>query len=283
MVTADDFGLARELDRGIEEACTQGVVTHTSLIANGEGTEEAARFLTRHPEISAGLHLNLTDGRPLSSGKRIQALLHSEGIFLGTHWKVAFTCLTRPHLLEPIEREYRAQIERALSLGVRLAQLNCHGHLHGTPPLLNLLVKLALEYRIPFVRVIEELPPLEQAFRSPKQGLKSFLLTLSFRLAQLRVVRTGEVKLNRCQGVFDSGRLTQKRLKQILSRLRDGLTELVCHPGCADEDLKRRYPWNYHWEEERKLLISSWVKEELQRLQVQPLNFWEAKDLPVRP
>jgi len=61
-ITADDFGLCRDQDLGIIEVCEKGVVTHVSLVANGENIDEAAKFLRSHPQTSAGIHLNITEG-----------------------------------------------------------------------------------------------------------------------------------------------------------------------------------------------------------------------------
>lgn len=254
VITADDFGLDRKLDEGIRLACSEGVVTHVSLVANGDAFEGAVSFLKSHPEIAASIHLNLTNGRPLSHHRDIQRLLNSEGNFLGSHWKVAWILLRDTELFEAVTMEYRMQIERVLSAGIKVWQLNCHGHLHVLPAVFRLVVQLALSYKIPYVRIVQEY-----------SGLKTCLLSAGFSLGRWRVPKARRLKLNRSLGVLDSGRLNEKRLRKILDRLPEGFSELISHPGRSDKNLEARYPWNYHWEKELTVLTSTKVRNLMRR------------------
>lgn len=280
-VTADDFGLAQALDGGIKEACLEGIVTHVSLVANGENIEDACQFLIQHPEISAGVHLNLTDGKPLAGSDLIQPLLDKEGNFFGTHWKAAACYFARPPLLKAIEREYRIQTERLLGLGIRLRQANCHGHLHAIPSLFRLVTRLASEYQIPFVRVPEERPHLGLFFHSPREVLKGSLLAAGFRFSGKRIPTGNRWKKNSCFGLFDSGHLKLERFKGILLHLPEGFSELLCHPGYADEKITQRYSWNYDWERERALLVSNEAKELVWRSGIRLVNFSSVSDESV--
>lgn len=253
-VTADDFGLDRKLDEGIRLAFTEGIVTHVSLVANGDAFEEAVSFLKKHTGIIASAHLNLTDGRPLSHHKDIQRLLNSEGNFLGSHWRVVWILLRVTDLFEAVEMEYRMQIERILSAGIKIWQLNCHGHLHALPAVFRLVVQLALSYKIPYVRVVQEY-----------RGLKVSLLSAGFRMGRWQTPKARRIQLNGCLGVSDSGHLDEKRLREILRRRPEGFSELICHPGRSDKNLEARYPWNYHWEKELALLTSTKAKNLIKR------------------
>lgn len=276
VITADDFGLNRYLDRGIEQTCEEGAVTNVSVMANGEGMDEAARFLTNHPRISVGIHLNLTDGNPLSEANALGNLLDSEGRFLGLHRKAAVAIVSKPSLKRAIEKEFRVQVERALQLGLRPAQLNCHGHLQGIPAIFGLLLEIAVEYKIPFVRMVKERLSSRLFFYSPKRWLKAVGLTLSFRVAEELSRDSTQVSIKPCQGIFDSGRLGRERLGEILRNLPEGLSEIVCHPGRASDSLRKQYPWDYEWDRETELMISPWLKTKLSQLSIQPINFSDA-------
>lgn len=274
VITADDFGLHRDLDRGIREVCEKGVVTHVSLIANGEGTDEAAQFLKSHPQTSIGIHLNITEGKPLSDSNNLQPLLDKEGEFLGDHLKVGFAILCHPPVAKAVEQEYRAQIEKVLSLGVKILQINAHGHLHLHPYLFGRIMKLAKRYGIPFIRVVDEWPSPRFLIQSLKPWSKTILLwglTWNVKLCSRSVEG---VALNRSRGAFDSGHLTQReRLSQILSHLPDGFTELFCHPGTSSERSRKKNPENYDPDGERKLMTSSETRELIQRSQIHLVNF----------
>jgi chitin disaccharide deacetylase len=68
IVNADDFGMAPGVNRAILEAHRTGIVTSTSLLANGAAFDEAAAAARATPTLAVGVHLNLTQGRPLSHG-----------------------------------------------------------------------------------------------------------------------------------------------------------------------------------------------------------------------
>src|SRR5215472_10305385 len=90
IVTADDFGLTRRVNEAIAIAHSNGIVTTASLMVNGNGFESAVEIAQNCPNLDVGLHLNLTEGRPVSSVASIPALASGEG-FLYTHpVKLAF-------------------------------------------------------------------------------------------------------------------------------------------------------------------------------------------------
>ena len=271
VITADDFGLSPQLDVGIRTACVKGVVTHVSLVANGESLEDAVRFLTGHSEITAGVHLNLTDGRPLTDRSGLMPLLDAGGNFKGNHWRAGATILARSFFRPAIEVEYRTQIEKILALGIRPAQLNSHGHLHAIPALFDMVLRLASEYGIGNVRRVEERLTGRQFFRSPRRWFKSIFLSAAFAGKQNLL----GCKTVPCVGVYDSGCLTAERLDEILNNLPEGDSELICHPGGGEGTaFPAQYQgWGYRWEEELALLLSEGVKESLKNSKIQLVNF----------
>src|SRR6266478_9087095 len=83
IVNADDLGWTDGVNRGIVEAFHRGIVTSTSLLANGgafAGAVEAARSA---PGLGVGLHLNLSDGLPVANPESVASLLNRDGEFSG--------------------------------------------------------------------------------------------------------------------------------------------------------------------------------------------------------
>ena len=64
IVNADDLGWTRGVNRGIAEAHRNGIVTSTSLLANGSAFEDAVKTANELPSLGVGVHLNLSDGAP---------------------------------------------------------------------------------------------------------------------------------------------------------------------------------------------------------------------------
>src|SRR5690349_9875299 len=60
IVNADDFGASRGINRGILEAFRSGILTSASLLVNAPWSEEAATLSRSVPEMSVGLHADLT-------------------------------------------------------------------------------------------------------------------------------------------------------------------------------------------------------------------------------
>ena len=61
-VNADDFGFTRDVNAGIVEARVKGILTSTTLMANGAAFEDAVRLAREHPELDAGVHFVLVGG-----------------------------------------------------------------------------------------------------------------------------------------------------------------------------------------------------------------------------
>ena len=85
IVNADDLGYSQQRNAGILR-CSRagdGIVTACSLMANGASADEAVQlFKGANTGVSLGLHVNLTEGRPLSEPERVKSLLDG-GLFLG--------------------------------------------------------------------------------------------------------------------------------------------------------------------------------------------------------
>ena len=86
-VTADDFGYCKLRNKGILQLLKQGSITRTSLIVNAVNTTDAVTDFCYHvnSQERIGLHLNLTEGKPLSDVKEILSLTNKCGHFLGKH------------------------------------------------------------------------------------------------------------------------------------------------------------------------------------------------------
>jgi predicted glycoside hydrolase/deacetylase ChbG (UPF0249 family) len=70
IVNADDFGFTSGVNRAIVEAHTAGVVTSSTLMANGPAFAEAAQLAKALPQLSIGCHVVLIDGQPVLTADR---------------------------------------------------------------------------------------------------------------------------------------------------------------------------------------------------------------------
>ena len=82
IVNADDLGWADGVNRGIADAHRNGIVTSASLIANGAAFAGAIDVAKSAPALGIGVHLNLSDGKPVSD-EPVPTLTNEQGDFSG--------------------------------------------------------------------------------------------------------------------------------------------------------------------------------------------------------
>lgn len=249
IVTADDVGLHRGMTAGAIRAHREGIVTACSVVANGRAFDDAVEQLRQAPTLEVGVHLTLIEERPLTG----TTFPRSYRSFL-----FRYPMMTRGE----VEQELRAQIEKVQASGLRVTHLNSHQHLHALPRLFALTVRLAEEYGLRYVRV-----PADAQIEStgPVRRLSVAALRFLARRAR-RQVKTDVMMNDATIGITEAGHLRATSITELLSRLSDGLTELVTHPG-VDVDA---YPhWNYDWSGETEALCDRSVREEIERQGIQ--------------
>jgi len=79
IVNADDFGLTENVNRGILDAYRDGILTSTTLLANGMAFESAVAASKRFRRLGIGVHLNLTEGLPVADASHIPTLVDRGG------------------------------------------------------------------------------------------------------------------------------------------------------------------------------------------------------------
>ncbi|HRY28578.1 MAG TPA: polysaccharide deacetylase family protein [Elusimicrobiota bacterium] len=201
IIRADDFGMCHAVNRAIADAFSGGRITTASVMVPCPWFEEAAALCRRHPRWDVGVHLTLFSEwenyrwGPVLPPSRVSSLVAEDGRFFRSP-KELFR--RRPSPAE-IEREFRAQIERARARGLRLTHLDFH--MARTPPLLRIARRLACEFHLPI-----SLDNGENAIR------RTFLPSLR------------------------SGSAVQKAARA-LKFLRPGTNIFYCHPGYSHPEL----------------------------------------------
>ena len=225
IVTADDVGLDRGMTAGAIEAHRNGIVTACSIAANGREFDDAVARLRDVPSLEVGVHLTLVEERALTTGEPMPR-----------NWM--------RFLLSPkrgVESELRAQIERVLAAGLRITHVNGHQHLHQWPRINRIVSRLASEYGIRYVRVVND-----------RGGIKRRLpIAILNRLAGEGARRHTTI------GVAEAGHLTAERIVALVDFVND-TTELVTHPGV---NVSGYAHWNYDWSGETRALCDARVRE----------------------
>lgn len=246
IVNADDYGLTEGVNRAILDGHQNGIITSTTLMANGMAFDSAVAAALGAPELGIGVHLNLTQGHPVSSAFHIPSIVTPDGSFYPNPGALAWQVLRGKAKPKEIETELRSQIEKIASAGIQITHLDGHKHIHLLSPIFRLVLKLAREYGIQCVRCPVEsaasaLGPLRSGRRGWPRMAKQYLLarTLSTLAAsQIRKVKdAGLCRPDRFYGLSQTGFLDAPLLEQILRALQEGSSEIMCHPGYVDEAL----------------------------------------------
>jgi len=264
IINADDFGLHEDINKGIEKAIQFGTVKSTSFIVNTPAFDSSVEIIRKYPEVSVGVHLNLTDGRPLTSFDSGKALLNKEGCFLNSHLRLVRAILNYPEVLGAIYEEFQAQIIKLSDKGVKITHLDSHGHVHILPNLLKISLDLAKKFQIPFVRV-----PKEEFF-----SVKVIILNILSNLALPKLKKEGLKTTDYFLGVAGAGKFTKEKLLGLVSRIHYGLTELVVHPGLDTNRLLKYLQWGYSREDELAALTDKKIKEEFSKNGIILSDFW---------
>jgi hopanoid biosynthesis associated protein HpnK len=277
IVNADDFGLTAGVNRAIIEAHTRGIVTSATLMANTPAFDDAARLAKEHSSLGVGLHFNITQGRPVADASRVSSLLDDRGEFLGTTTALARRLIAGRLKVVEIALELRAQIEKALDAGLRLTHVDSHKHSHALPQICEAMALTMREYGINAARLPREAWRFDRAAKSFKLIAQS---AGAFGLAQL--CRIGEARLKRLNvrtpdfffGVARTGFWTKEWLIDLIERLPEGSSELMCHPGYDDDELSHvKTRLRQSRVNELRLLADPDVMAKLKERDVRLINF----------
>lgn len=246
IVTADDVGLHSAMTAAAVEAHEHGVVTACSIVANGAAFEHAAERLRDCPTLAAGVHLTLVAERPLAH--HVPSLITPAGLFHESYVSFVPRYYAGRISMDEVDRELRLQIERVLGAGLEIAHLNGHQHVHLLPRVFDVVEHLAEEYRVPYVRIVDE----PRRGRGTRDAAIAALSMIGRHARERSRVSTN----TRTLGVTISGQVGGADDFIALLDDVDEMTELVTHPGRNDEELGQVYAWGYHWESELAALCN---------------------------
>ena len=254
IVNADDYGYFRGVSEGIVEAATRGIVTATGVFANSDRFDDDVPALRDCAALDAGVHLNLTDGRPLTPDMRAR-LARWNGRFPGK-FVIARAVMLGAIRVRDVQVEWRAQIERCLDAGLTLQFLNSHEHIHMLPVLFPLVQAFADDYGIPHLR-------FATADLKRSHGAAALLRGAIIGAVAAYCRRQLTRPAARFLGLEASGRLRIDDLDALTADLQPGgVYELMCHPGRLDRsEVSNPRLLDYHdWEGELATLTDPRAK-----------------------
>jgi len=282
-VNADDFGFTSGVNRAIVEAHTRGVVTSSTLMANGPAFAEAALLAKANPRLSVGCHVVLIDGEPVLDAQQLTSLT-TQGHFRDGLKTFAARAIAGRMNAEEITVEAAAQIRKIQAAGISVSHVDTHKHTHLFPKILRPVLRAAAECGVRAVR---------NPF-GPRMPLRSSQLlrrpNLWTRYAEVRVLsrfagkfreavdREGFATPDGTLGIEVTGTLDETLFHAIVQSIPEGTWEFVCHPGYNDGDLQAaKTRLRESRETELRALTLPAAREMLERQGIQLISYHELR------
>ena len=228
IVNADDAGIDREVNEAIFDLMSRGKLRSTTLLANGPALNEALSRASCFPECSFGVHLNLSQFRPLTDEPGLAPLLDGDGLF---NSDIIRRLPPSRALSRAVYLEWCAQVDRIRDAGVMVSHLDSHQHIHTCPALFTALKRLQKRCGIRKVRGTRNVygPSVDE----PKLGIR--IKKVLWQRA-LRIIPPTTWTPDLFTNVRDFQAML---LEESWSRRR--AVELMTHPGNPGSDDEVRY------------------------------------------
>lgn len=230
IVHADDLGMCHAENEASFKAMEAGLVTSGSVMMPCPWVMEVVEYAKSHPNVDLGIHLTLNSEwktyrwRPVLPPEKVPGLVDPDGYL----WRSVEDTLRHASAAE-VEAECRAQIQRALSLGLKPTHLDTHmGTVVAKPEFLDVYLKLGKEFGLP---VMLPLNMLESGNYTTPPQVKQLLP---------KVVEAGIPLLDALASGVRSTDPEERRKEYIslLRALRPGVTQIILHLGTNSDELK---------------------------------------------
>jgi hopanoid biosynthesis associated protein HpnK len=234
IVNADDFGLSPEVNAGIVRAHRDGILRSASLMVAEPTARAAAEMARDNPALDVGLHAVVCRGRSLLDASRLGAAVGPSGAFIDSPVAAGMRYFFDRSLRSAMTDELRAQVERHLELIGYLNHIDGHLNFHVHPLFADILVNLAVEYKVPCIRLPRERVMTTIRLRRDnvtRKLIESIIFrTLSRRTSRMMAER-GLTSSDALFGLHQSGHLNEDYVVGVIDRIRDGTTEIYFHPA----------------------------------------------------
>lgn len=158
IIVADDFGMSVNINRGVEIGVEAGALSFASLMVDGEHVGQAAEIAVKHPALTVGLHVDVSD-----------ILGFDDDVWRGKREDNLLEIISERSLADRFAEDCRRQISRFFDLGFPPTFINSHFNIHILPQFFPDFVEIAAEGGFKYMR-FSELTPLLSHPDIPMEG-----------------------------------------------------------------------------------------------------------------
>lgn len=234
VVTADDFGLAAEVNEAVEAAHRYGVLSAASLMVNGPAAADAVSKARALRSLAVGLHLTLVDGEPVLPPRRIPDLVDSGGRLRSDLVQISLAIAFRPEARRQLRAEIEAQFEAYRRTGLPLAHVDVHKHFHLHPFVAREIIDVGRSFGMRSLRIPREPHGVLRQIERKAFYAESGFIGAWAELARVQARSAGLSTPDAVFGRHWSGSFTSEKLVAVLRTLPLGFNEIYCHPATSD-------------------------------------------------
>lgn len=228
IITADDFGVAVEVNAAVEQAHREGILTVTSLMVTGAAVDDAVMRARRTPTLGVGLHIALAETPPALPPAQIPDLVDANGMFRIESLPVALALVGKASVRRQLEAEIEAQFALFEATGLPLDHVNSHKHMHMHPVIAATVLKVGKRHGMTTVRA----PVEPRAILAKFEAASGLHIAKPFAQHVQRQMRGGGMKVpDHTFGLAWSGAMHTERLQGVLRHLPEGVSEIYLHPA----------------------------------------------------
>jgi hopanoid biosynthesis associated protein HpnK len=272
IVNADDFGLSPEVNAGVVRAHRDGILGSASLMVAEPASKSAAELARQNPALDVGLHAVVCRGRSILDAARLRGAVDASGRFIENPVLAGMRYFFDRSMRTKMTDELRAQVERHLELVGYLNHIDGHLNFHVHPLFADILIDLAVEYKVPCIRLPRESVMTTLRLRrdnAPHKLAESAIFrTLSRRTRRMMTAR-GLRSTDALFGLHQSGNLDEDYIVGVIEQLRDGTTELYFHPAADVGGI----PPSAAAQLEVEILTSPRVRDAIDRNRIELITF----------
>ncbi len=271
IINNDDLALTYGTTKGITRCFRKGITTSTSIIVNGSSFEYSVKSLIRGDlrGIGFGIHLNLTDGVAFE-----KKLADRRGNYKFSFISLLKEVTVNKNILKIIGRDLEAQIQKLLSTGLKIDHIDSDKHVHMIPDIFEITCKLAVKYKIPYIRTTRE--PLyfsESNFLYPIYSLNIFKNLILNYFSGINIHTASKYHLSFTDAVYGVLYSDQMSINSFKSAVENAQShnfrtvEILSHPGVTQDPKDKHFisplMKEYSQEKNRELEMYALLDKEL--------------------
>lgn len=274
IIHSDDAGMSHAVNMGTIEAMENGIVSSASIMVPCPWLPEFAAYARKNPDRDYGIHLTVNSEfkgyrwGPVAPRGKVPSLLDKDGYLHSGALAVVANARA-----EEVEIELRAQIDKALSMGIPLSHLDSHmGTLFMRKDLFEVYMRMGVEYDLPVLFTDKVEPRYAKAYPGWVHNLE--------KKAEFTKER-GMPILSSIFMYYSGGEYNERKkvYLDVIRKLKPGINEIIIHCGVHGPELDNITGSSKLRDSDRLIFQDQSVIDEIEELGVEIITWKQAVEI----